>query len=123
MGGVYGRREKRRGSSVRAFLDRGVAKPGGADTTREITARLAYANSGNNLQNLLRYRKSFRLKPSRDMRRNYLDMNQPADGAELALCGECSFENPIRQLESSSNEHFQNLQYSATKERTISMYQ
>jgi hypothetical protein len=35
--GIYGRREKRRGSAARAFPDQGAAKLGGADRTTEIT--------------------------------------------------------------------------------------
>jgi hypothetical protein len=35
--GIYGRREKRRGSAARAFPDRAAAKLGGADRTTEIT--------------------------------------------------------------------------------------
>ena len=35
--GIYGRREKRRGSAARAFPDRAAAKPGGANRTTEIT--------------------------------------------------------------------------------------
>jgi hypothetical protein len=35
--GIYGRREKQRGSAARAFPDRAAVKPGGADRTTEIT--------------------------------------------------------------------------------------
>jgi hypothetical protein len=35
--GIYGRREKRRGSAARAFPNRAAAKLGGADRTTEIT--------------------------------------------------------------------------------------
>jgi hypothetical protein len=38
--GIYGRREKRRGSAARAFPDRATAKPGGADRTTEITIKI-----------------------------------------------------------------------------------
>jgi hypothetical protein len=35
--GIYGRREKRRGSATHAFPDRAAAKPGGSNRTTEIT--------------------------------------------------------------------------------------
>jgi hypothetical protein len=35
--GIYGRREKRRGSAAHTVPDRAAAKPGGADRTTEIT--------------------------------------------------------------------------------------
>jgi hypothetical protein len=35
-GGIYGRREKQRGSCTRAFPDRAAAQPGGSNITTEI---------------------------------------------------------------------------------------
>ena len=35
--GIYGRREKQRGSAARAFPNRAAAKLGGADRTTDIT--------------------------------------------------------------------------------------
>jgi hypothetical protein len=35
--GIYGCREKQRGSATRAFPDRAGAKPGGSNTTTQIT--------------------------------------------------------------------------------------